>query len=99
MATQTSRGRPTWRSVIPQRRKPTRRWSLDDESVVAWDHVPGAQPVITNREAEVLERVVDNGLPDEENPIPSGEGEYRAADREFREDFKPYEVVQPEGNS
>jgi primary-amine oxidase len=154
--------------------------SLDDESVVSWDHVPDAQPVITHHEAEVLEsvvkaddewraaverrgveemdlvkvdlwpagydyipddvdptrrlarsltyvrpheegnyyarplagiyahvdlddmevvRVVDNGLPDEENPIPSGEGEYRAADRELREDLKPYEVVQPEGTS
>lgn len=32
--------------------------SLDDESVVSWDHVPDAQPVITHHEAEVLEGVV-----------------------------------------
>lgn len=43
--------------------------------------------------------VVDHGPPDEDNPLPPGDLNYREGDVEFREDLTPYDVVQPEGPS
>lgn len=60
--------------------------------------ITGLHTFVDLDEMEVVE-IVDNGPPDDEQPLPPEDMAYREGQRDLREDLRPYDVVQPDGPS